>query len=290
MIQKVLLKSLLVNVFLTILKIIGSIISGSVTLLADAIHCMSDMLTDFISLIGAKISNKKPDEKHPFGHGKVEYLTSIVMSILICFLAISTLVTSIKGEVRETNLYACIVLVLSIILKIILSRYLLRKGKELNSSIIVSNGTETKYDTYSSFLALIFILVSLVGTKNKMFLYADVLGGIVLSLLTFKAGIELLLTNISSILGEIDTDEEKINIVNNIVLKNKIITKIRRTTLLKNGTYYSVTLELNVDGNYTLNELYQVEKKIKSDLKKTNLNIRYVTVNFKPNKNHVTSK
>ena len=166
----------------------------------------------------------------------------------------------------------------SIILKIMLSRYLLSKGKELNSSIIISNGTETKYDTYSSFLALIFILVSLVGTKNKMFLYADVL-----------AGIELLLTNISSILGEIDTDEEKINIVNNIVLKNKIITKIRRTTLLKNGTYYSVTLELNVDGNYTLNELYQVEKKIKSDLKKTNLNIRYVTVNFKPNKNHVTS-
>ena len=89
--MNVLIKSFLVNLFLTILKFIGSVMSNSKTLLADSIHCMSDMSTDLISIIGTKISSKKPDLNHPYGHGKIEYLTSIIMSFFIISLGISIL-------------------------------------------------------------------------------------------------------------------------------------------------------------------------------------------------------
>lgn len=284
--NKVLIKSLLVNLFLSILKLIGSFIGGSITLLADAIHCMSDMFTDVISIIGSKLSNKKPDKEHPYGHGRIEYLTSIVMSIFIIILSISTLITSIKGEKFNTNIYAVIILIVSIISKFILSDYLIKKSKELNSNIILLNGMETRYDTYSSMLALLFVLLSLISNKGIL-KYADIMGGVIISLLTIKVGIKLLLSNISSIIGEVDYNKDKINLINSVILEQKEIKSIRRTTLLKMGTYYKVILDLNINGDIVLNDMYEIEKKIKMDLKKLDLNIRYVTVNFKPinNKN-----
>ncbi len=284
--NKVLIKSFLVNLVLSILKLIGSFIGGSITLLADAIHCMSDMFTDVISIIGSKLSNKKPDKEHPYGHGRIEYLTSIVMSIFIIILSISTLITSIKGEKINTNIYAVIILIMSIISKFILSDYLIKKSKKLNSNIILLNGMETRYDTYSSMLALFFVLLSLISNKGIL-RYADIIGGVIISLLTIKVGIKLLLSNISSIIGEVDYDKDKINLINSVILEQKEIKSIRRTTLLKMGTYYKVILDLNISGDIVLNDMYEIEKKIKIDLKKLDLNIRYVTVNFKPinNKN-----
>lgn len=284
--NNVLIKSFLVNLVLSILKLIGSFIGGSITLLADAIHCMSDMFTDVISIIGSKLSNKKPDKEHPYGHGRIEYLTSIVMSIFIIILSISTLITSIKGEKFNTNIYAVIILIVSIISKFILSDYLIKKSKELNSNIILLNGMETRYDTYSSMLALLFVLLSLISNKGIL-KYADIIGGVIISLLTIKVGIKLLLSNISSIIGEVDYNKDKINLINSVILEQKEIKSIRRTTLLKMGTYYKVILDLNIKGDIVLNDMYEIEKKIKIDLKKLDLNIRYVTVNFKPvnNKN-----
>ena len=175
---------------------------------------------------------------------------------------------------------------MSIISKFILSDYLIKKSKELNSNIILLNGMETRYDTYSSMLALLFVLLSLISNKGIL-KYADIIGGVIISLLTIKVGIKLLLSNISSIIGEVDYNKDKINLINSVILEQKEIKSIRRTTLLKMGTYYKVILDLNINGDIVLNDMYEIEKKIKIDLKKLDLNIRYVTVNFKPinNKN-----
>ena len=121
--------------------------------------------------------------------------------------------------------------------------------------------------------------------SNKGILkYTDIVGGLIISILTIKVGIKLLISNISSIIGEVDYDKDKINLINKVILENKDIKKIRRVTLLKMGTYYKVLLDLNVNGNIILSDIYLIEKKIKSNLKKLDLNIRYVTISFKPAK------
>jgi len=115
MITKIMLKSFLVNLSLTILKLLGSLFSHSKTLLADAVHCLSDMLTDIIGLIGSKLASKKPDKKHPYGHGKIEYLTSIIISLLIISLGIGILINSLNGRVKPTNIYSAAIIIISII-------------------------------------------------------------------------------------------------------------------------------------------------------------------------------
>jgi cation diffusion facilitator family transporter len=278
--MNVLIKSFLVNLFLTILKFIGSVMSNSKTLLADSIHCMSDMSTDLISIIGTKISSKKPDLNHPYGHGKIEYLTSIIMSFFIISLGISILLNSFNGETLVPNMYAIVVLLITIVLKYILSSYLFIKGKLLNSNIIKTNAIESRYDTYNSILALIFIIITIIGSDNNILKYFDKVGSVVMSLLTIKVGIEVLLKNTSSILGEVEEDKSILKNVENII-KSKDY-KVRRLSLLKYGSYYDATIDLLLDKNITLENLYIIEKKIKRDLKRSDMSIRYVTVNFKP--------
>ncbi len=278
--MNVLIKSFLVNLFLTILKLLGSVVSNSKTLLADSIHCMSDMSTDLISIIGTKISNKKPDLNHPYGHGKIEYLTSIIMSFFIISLGISILFNSFNGKTVVPNMYAIIVLLITIVVKYILSSYLFKKGKLLNSNIIKTNAIESRYDTYNSILALIFIIITIIGSDNDILKYFDKVGSVVMSLLTIKVGIEVLLKNTSSILGEVEEDKSILSTVEDII-KSKDY-KVRRLSLLKYGSYYDATIDILLDKNITLENLYNIEKKIKRDLKRSDMSIRYVTVNFKP--------
>lgn len=284
MISKTMFKSFLVNLSLTLIKLLGSFLSNSKTLLADSVHCLSDMLTDVVGLVGVKLSSKKPDEEHPFGHGKIEYLTSIVMSIFIIFLGLTIIKNAFTETHKTSNFYAIIIMIITIIIKYILSSYLIKKGKSLNSNILITNGMESRYDSYSSSLALIFIILSIIGKENTILKYSDILGSIVMSIFTLKIGVEILLKNISSVLGEIDDDPIKEKEIKEVLSNYKEINKIRRITILKYGAYSSLTIDVIMDGSITLNELYMVEKKIKSNIKKSNLNIRYVTLNAKPKK------
>ena len=138
--SKILLKSLIVNLFLTIVKFIGSVLGNSKTLISDAVHSFSDMSTDIIGLIGDKLSSKKPDKEHPYGHGRIEYLTSIIMSFFIIWLGLSIMVTSFNGKIKVPNKSALVVIGITIVIKFILSTYLLIKGKELGSNIVLANG------------------------------------------------------------------------------------------------------------------------------------------------------
>lgn len=279
---KIMIKSFLVNLSLTMLKLLGAFFSNSKTLMGDAIHCLSDMATDIIGLIGSKLANKKPNKTHPFGYGKIEYLTCTMVSIFIMSLGIGILYTSFNGSLQITSGYALIIVIISIIIKFILSGYLLKKGKELNSNILITNGTESRYDSYCSVLALIFVSLSLLGSKNKLFLYADLLGGIVTCILTLKIGISLFLENINALLDEIDLDEEKINNIKTTITKFKKINEIKDIKLLKYGSYYNAQIELEIDGSLTLNEIHKLKNKIKKELRENNIELRYITINAVP--------
>lgn len=280
MTSKIMMKSFLVNFGLTLLKLLGSFFSHSLTLMGDAIHCLSDMLTDIIGIIGSKLSNKKPDKKHPYGYGKIEYLTSIIMSIFIITLGIGLIYNSINKEATTPNIYASIIIIIGIITKLLLSKYLIKKGKELNSNIIMTNGIESKYDSYCSLFALIFIIISL--TRVKIFIYADLIGCIITSILTIKVGISLLITNVSSILGEIETDDEKINIVKRIIENQKLVSKVLDITLLKYGSYYTASIIVEMNGKIALNESYIATNKIKESLEDNQLNIKHININVIP--------
>ena len=118
----VLIKSLIVNTILVILKIIFGFVGSSSALIADGFHSLSDLTTDVISIIGLKAATRKADKKHPYGHGKIEYLLCILIGIVIIFLG-GTLI--IESFTKENNAPKTIVMIVTIIT--ILTKYLIAK-------------------------------------------------------------------------------------------------------------------------------------------------------------------
>ncbi len=274
MTSKILIKSFLVNAGLTILKLLGAFFSHSLTLMGDGIHCLSDMATDIVGLLGSKLANKKPDKRHPYGYGKIEYLTSIIISIFIISLGIGLIYNSFTNKAQKPNQIGVIIIFISILIKIALSKYLLKKGKELNSNILITNGIESKYDSFSSIFALIFIGLSLIG-KHKIFLYFDHIGSITISLLTISVGISLLTENIHSIIGEVETDENKLSEILEIIKKYKRV-KLKELNLIKYGSYYIANISIKIK---IYNSLMIIDK-IKKDINEKKLNIKQINISL----------
>lgn len=282
MTEKCMFVSFIANIFLTIIKITFGYISKSKTLIADGIHCLSDMSTDIIGIIGAKISNKKPDAEHPFGHGKAEYITSLFISLFIIFLAFKIFTNSFKPTQIIDTYYILIVAVISIVVKFYISGYLINTGKKINSNILITSGTESRFDVLSSFIAFIFILLSFFGKSIPILKYADTTGSIIISLLTLRIGIKLFIENFNSALGEVELDPEKLNEVSDIINEFKDIKNIKRITILKYGLYKIVTLDLEMNGRLSLNKIYKTECDIKTILRKVNKDYKYININIKP--------
>lgn len=280
MILKTLITSFFINLFLTLVKFFYSIIFSSSTLLADAVHCLSDMLTDIVSILGSKLSNKKPDKNHPFGHGKLEYVTSLILSLFIIVMGLKIISSSFERRVFKPSLFPMLIILITFFCKLFLSKYLFKKGRKYKSNILLSNAEESKYDAFASLIALFFTVISYLGKYNNMLLYADLIGSIIISILTMKVGIELFIKNSNSVIGEIETDEKLLNKIKKLIINDKVY-KIRRFTLIKYGHYYAVEVDIKLDENLRLKELYKIENNIKRKLKKKTY-IKYVTVNMSP--------
>lgn len=272
------------NVFLTLIKLFFGYISKSKTLIADGVHCASDMLTDIIGYIGNIISSKKPDVNHPFGHGKAEYITSIFISIFIIILSVKIFINSFTPTYKIDNYYILLISFISIVTKYFISNLLIKKGKILNSNILVTSGTESKYDVLSSTFAFVFILLSFYQDKCSLLRYADTIGSIVISIMTFKVGISLFILNFNSSLGEVDIKKESKNNIKNILCKYKEIKNIRRITILKYGTYRMLIIDIEVKGRMSINKFYELDQKIKYDIKSLYKEYKYININVRPKK------
>lgn len=280
--NKYIIISFINNIFLSILKLVIGYISKSKTLLADGVHCLSDMLTDIIGFVGNKISNKDPDESHPYGHGKAEYITSIFISVFIIVLAVKIFLGSFKPSYKIDTYYILIISLVSIISKYIVSSLLIKKGKEFKSNILITSGTESKYDIISSTLAFVFILLSIFADKLTIFKYADTTGSIIIALLTFRIGIKLFIENFNLSLGEVELNNTPKNEVKNILLGYKEIKNIRRITILKYGFYRMLIIDLEVKGSMTVNKLYTLDQDIKTKLREIHNEYKYININVRP--------
>lgn len=282
MVEKCIFKSFLANVFLTMVKLTFGYISKSKTLLADGIHCLSDMSTDVVGFIGAKISNKEPDKEHPFGHGKAEYITSIFISLFIIVLAFTIFKNSFDEIQYIDNYHILLVSIISIIVKFFVSGYLIKKGKEVNSSILITSGSESRFDVLSSIVAFVFIFLSLFGREYKILSYADTIGSIIIALLTLRIGIKLFIENFNLSLGEVDLDNDKISSIKEVVSNNKEVKNIKRVTILKYGLYRDIRIEIELSGRISLSKLYLIEKTIKKDVRTLDSSYKYIIVSASP--------
>ena len=197
-ITKVSIIGIITNIILAIVKIVLGTMTGSVAIISDAINNITDSSSSIITIIGTKLSEKAPDKEHPFGHGRTEYLTSLVIGTIILITGFQMFISSVEnlGKKAEYNysLTVIIIMILSIVSKIFLGIYTENKGKKLGSEALVGSGKDAKNDAFVTTFALISALFY-IFTKISI----DAIASAFIALFVIKAGYDLLKETINKI-------------------------------------------------------------------------------------------
>ena len=190
-----------VDLTLTLLKAIVGFMSGSIAIILDAVNNMSDLAASIVTIMGTKLANKSPDREHPFGHGRLEYLSAMIVSVMILYVGVMSLWESIKKvftkDVPSYNVPMLIIVAIAVTGKFLLGRYMKRRGEKLKSSVLMNSGQDSLLDSLISSTTLVAAIIFLI-TKVSLEAYL----GIIISVFIVKAGIDMLKEAIYSILGE----------------------------------------------------------------------------------------
>lgn len=204
--------SVIINTVLFVLKFWAGIVTGSIALTADAWHTLSDSFSSIIVIIAVKLSSKKPDNDHPFGHGRWEQIAALFIAFLLGIIAFDFLRNSIiqfkEHESTEFGTIAIVVTIISIIVKEALAQYAFYIGRKTDNVSIKADGWHHRTDALSSVVVLIGILFA------KHLWWIDSVLGIIISLMLFYATYEIAKEAINKLLGEKPTNEliEKIRL------------------------------------------------------------------------------
>ncbi|MFQ8643334.1 MAG: cation diffusion facilitator family transporter [Oscillospiraceae bacterium] len=280
--RKCLIISMINNLLISIIKVSGGIIFHVSSLFADGLHTFSDFITDIFALIGSKISRKRPTKIHPFGFGRAEYITNLLIGVIIILLGIFILVTSFFKEPIVPSLAVIGLLIGVTLMKLYSVSTLLRNGEKLNSGLLLTAAKESMTDVYSSIGVVLVVIVMQFSNYLPILEYADILGSIIISLLVIKTGIPIIKQNVMNLIGEVDIEKTHLESIENILNNYEVINK-HRTQLIKYGSYYKTHLTLELDPNITLREISDLENKLTIELKKNKtIKIKYINIDVVP--------
>ena len=280
--NRVMLTSMIVNSFLSVIKIIVGIIGKSSSLIADGIHSFSDLFTDVFAIFGNLLSRKPADEKHPFGHGKLEYLTSIGIGLVILFVGFSIIYNSYDNKIVIPSILVVLVSLFTIVSKYLLASYITKKGKEYKNNILISSGRESSMDVLSSVVVLVATTLMRFSNKIEILKYADKVATVVVGLFIIKVGFDVLKENISTILGEQEIDQEYLENIKRIITDEKEVICIDELNLIKYGYYFKIVCEVGMNGNLSLKKSHSVVEKIETKLKEYDDRNKYITIHVNP--------
>ena len=201
------------------LKFILGSMMRSVAVIADGFNNLSDAASSIVSLIGFKVAGKKPDAKHPFGYGRIEYIAALVVSFLILTTGLSVIKDSfaniIKPESLSVTLAGFIGLGISIVAKIVLGLYTKRLGKKIDSISLIASGTDALNDVVVTFATVISMVVFMIFKVN-----IDGYIGCVVAFFIIKAGIEVVTDALGPLLGQ-PADKEVVDKIEEIILSGE---------------------------------------------------------------------
>ena len=189
------------NIFLAGFKAVIGVISNSIAVILDAVNNLSDALSSVITIIGAKLANKRPDKKHPMGYGRIEYLSALIVAAIVLYAGITSLVESVKKiihpEAADYSIISLVIIAVAVLVKILLGRYVKAQGKKVDSHALIDSGADATFDAILSFSVLVSAIIFL---TTGLSLEAYV--GVAISVFIIKSGIEMIVETLNEILGQ----------------------------------------------------------------------------------------
>ena len=188
------------NVLLAGFKAVVGVLASSVAIVMDAVNNLSDALSSVITIIGTKLSQRPADCKHPFGFGRIEYFSAIIIAVIVLSAGITSLIESVKKIFHPTEpeytTVTLVIIVVAIVVKLVLGQYVKRKGQQLKSDALIASGSDALFDAVITLATLVSAGVMLLWNVSL-----DGILGALISLVIIKAGIEMLASPVNELLG-----------------------------------------------------------------------------------------
>ena len=192
---------IIVNILLAAFKAAVGITANSIAVLLDAVNNLSDALSSVITVVGAKLAGRKPDKEHPFGHGRIEYLSAMIIAAIVFYAGLTSLWESgkkiIEPEAADYSALSLVIIAVAVIVKIVLGRYFKRQGQAAESGALEASEADALFDAILSFSVLVSALIYL-GTGISLEAYV----GVVIAAFIIKSGIDMMRETLNDILGE----------------------------------------------------------------------------------------
>ena len=189
-----------VNLLIAAVKVVLGLLTASIAIVSEGVNNAADALTSILTLVGTKLSRKHPDEKHPFGYGRVEYLTGLVISALILFTGAEVLISSVKlifhPEELSVSGLSILIVAVSAVVKFALGIYTIRMGRKADSAALEAVGTESRNDSFASAITILSAAIFLLFHVS-----VDAYAGVLTTLLILKAGFDALKETVSDLIG-----------------------------------------------------------------------------------------
>ena len=250
--------SIIINIVLFGLKIWAGMVTHSIALIADAWHTLSDSISSVVVVVAAKLSARKADKEHPFGHGRWEQIAALFIAVFLGIIAWNFLKDSIlqlKGGEAEKVVFgtlAIVVTVASIILKELLAQYAFYIGRKTESESVRADGWHHRSDALSSVVVLIGILFA------KQFWWIDGVLGIIIALMLFYATFEIMKSGITKLLGEQPGPELIEKITNEIVKLYSSDMEIHHFHIHNYTTHKELTLHIRLNKDFTIKKGHKI--------------------------------
>lgn len=267
--EKIIVKTSIVgiitNVLLAAFKASVGLLSNSIAIILDAVNNLSDALSSVITIIGAKLAGKQPNKKHPLGYGRIEYLSSMLVSALVLYAGITALIESIKKiihpEEASYSTLTLVILVVAIIVKLVLGKYVKTKGQQVNSGALIASGSDASFDAILSASVLASAIIFLCF---KISLEAYV--GVAISIVIIKAGVGMLKETLNDILGQ-RPESQIVKQVKEIIQKEPLVHGVYDVLINNYGpnkNYASLHIEL--DDTLTVAQVDELTRKIENEV------------------------
>lgn len=261
-----------VNLLLLVFKFIAGIVGHSAAMIADAVHSLSDFITDIVVVVFVHISGKPADEDHDYGHGKYETLATAIIGVILFFVGVGILVNgvtdiveSIGGKQLESpRLLALVAAALSIIFKELLYRYTIYKGNNLNSQAVLANAWHHRSDALSSVGTFVGIGGAICFGERWRIL--DPLAAVVVSLFIVKVAVQLLKPCVDELLERslpIDVEDR----IREIILSYPDVSSPHHLRTRRIGNHIAIEVHVRMDGTTPLAKAHSVASEIERGLK-----------------------
>ena len=262
---KVSILGIIVNLILVGFKAVVGWVAGSIAIILDAVNNLSDALSSIITIIGTKLSGKKPDKKHPYGYGRIEYLSSVVIAVIVLVAGLTSLKESIEKIINpaesDYSIISLVIVIVAVFVKFFFGRYVKKQGENLNSGSLIASGTDAISDSvlsFSTFIAAIISMIWHISLEGYL--------GAIISIIILKSAYEILKDTVNDMIG-VRADGETTKKLREKIMSYDDVLGVYDLILHNYGPNNIIaTAHIQLKDDTTAKEIHRISRRITLDI------------------------